>query len=113
MPSMASITIIGHTAAEPEFAENRAKLRVAVNGRRSGEKTTTWFDVTVWGKGAEFLATLAQEGKVGRGALVAVQGDLEARSWTGKDGQQRTNLEISANRVMALAGESAPSEPPF
>ena len=124
MPSMASVTLIGHLGADPEVLENRVKARVAVNTRRSGNKVTTWYDVTVWGKQAEFFAERVAHGEALRGALVCVQGEIEARPWTGKDGAQRVSLDVNASRVMVIgseAGQESPSassngtwsEPPF
>ena len=110
MASMASITLVGNLGGDPEFYENRAKFRVAVNTRRSGQKVTTWYDVTVWGKQVEFLAEKVQNGEVHRGSSVLVQGEVEARPWVGKDGKDRVSLDVSASKVLANGSGSAGTE---
>ncbi|RLC63997.1 MAG: single-stranded DNA-binding protein, partial [Chloroflexi bacterium] len=54
---------------------------------------------------------------------VFVEGRLRSRSWEGQDGQMRTSLEVSANRVIFLdrvapvslpeEGELEPEDLPF
>jgi single-stranded DNA-binding protein len=57
------------------------------------------------------------------GAAISVQGRLELREWTGRDGQSRTGLSITASELMALKAPEprqraskpavAPREVPF
>jgi single-strand DNA-binding protein len=110
MASMAAVTLVGNLGADPEFTDTRAKLRVAVNTRRSGQKVTTWYDVTVWGKQAEFLAERVANGEVRRGSTVLVQGEIEARPWVGKDGKERVSLDVNASKVLAIGSASEESQ---
>lgn len=123
MPSMASVTLIGHLGATPDVYENRSRFRVAVNTRRGGEKITTWYDVTVWGKASEWLAEKVSSGEARQGSTVLVQGEIEARPWTGKDGSHRVSLDVNASKVLVIGSASAGNqgqsasedwgEPPF
>ncbi len=78
---------------------------LASDGERREE--TEWFRVSVWGRQAESCNQYLSKGK-----RVYVEGRLHSRSWEGQDGQMRTNLEVSANRVIFLdrAGAAAVSE---
>ena len=82
-------------------------------------KQTIWFRVSVWGKQAEQCNQFLTKGQ-----QVYVEGRLHARNWQGQDGQMRTSLEVTANRVVFLGrasgtatlpdeGDIAPSDIPF
>ncbi len=70
------------------------------DGERKQE--TEWFNVVAWNRLAEqcnqFLA---------KGRLVYAEGRLRSRKWEGQDGQQRTTIEVIANRVLFLDRKSA------
>ena len=116
MPSLNKITIIGNVGGEPEmrFTPNGKPVTtfsVATNYVFSGadgerKQETEWFNVVAWNRLAEqcnqFLA---------KGRLVYVEGRLRSRKWEGQDGQQRTTIEVIANRVLFHDRKStAPSE---
>ena len=65
---------------------------VAVNGFANGEKTTTWYDVTSWGKGSEGLARILR-----KGSRVACTGELGTREHNGK-----TYLQVRTNGITIL-----------
>jgi single-stranded DNA-binding protein len=56
----------------------------------------TWVSVSVFEEKARELAGLA------KGAEVYVEGCLSLNAWTGKDGQQRTGLSVTAWQLMPL-----------
>jgi len=112
MPSLNKITIIGNVGGEPEmrFTPNGKPVTtfsVATNYVFSGadgerKQETEWFNVVAWNRLAEqcnqFLA---------KGRLVYAEGRLRTRKWEGQDGQQRTTIEVIANRVIFLDRKSA------
>ena len=51
------------------------------------------------------LAELAQQ-HLKKGALVYIEGHLQTRKWTGKDGQERHTTEIIADEVRVLQRSS-------
>jgi single stranded DNA-binding protein len=69
-----------------------ASTSVAVNHYkgRDKESTTSWFRVTVFGKGAESLRDWR------KGDYVIVSGDVELREFTGRDGNKASSAEINA-----------------
>jgi len=51
----------------------------------------------VWGKQAEFCGNYLAKGR-----LVYIEGKLETRKWTDKDGAEKYTTEIKADRVVGL-----------
>jgi single-strand DNA-binding protein len=81
-----------------------ASVRMATTERyndRDGQKKedTQWHDVVIWGKTAEALHEYLVKGK-----QIYVEGRLQTRKWTDKEGKDRYNTEIRADRVVLLGG---------
>lgn len=115
--SIAIITINGNIGGDPQngVTPNGAehiKFSVAVNDRRGGNESTTWFNCTAWGATARGLTTLAQNGGFDKGASVIVIGRFTKREYTDKSGQQRTSLDIDAQTVeiVKYAGQHATAD---
>jgi len=128
MASLNKIMLIGNVGSDPEMrytpnGKAVTSFRMATNYRYSGpdgerREETEWFRVNVWGKQAESCNQFLSKGK-----RVYVEGRLHSRSWEGQDGQMRTSLEVSANRVIFLdkaasvslpeEGELEPEDLPF
>lgn len=71
------------------------KLSLATNSFRSGEeKTTHWHRVMVFGHQAEICATYLK-----KGSQVMIEGFLEVRTYSDKDGRKSTSVSVVANRV--------------
>src|SRR5687767_12045856 len=68
-----------------------ANIRTADGARQTH---TEWVRVTLFGQRVEFLSQHLR-----RGTFVCVDGRLEARPWTDRNGQVRAGLEIVANDV--------------
>jgi single-strand DNA-binding protein len=120
--------LIGNVGTDPEMRYTPSgnpvtSFRMATNRRyttSAGETRdeTEWFRITVFGKQAESCNQFLTKGK-----QVYVEGRLHARNWQGQDGQMRTSLEVTANRVLFLGrralaplpeeGELEPEDIPF
>ena len=107
---MQIISIAGTTGKDAEFKTTQSgaemcSTSVAVNGYANGEKTTTWYDVTSWGKGSEGLARILR-----KGSKVACSGELSTREHNGK-----TYLQVRTNGITVQGtpggGTDAPQEP--
>jgi single-strand DNA-binding protein len=118
MASLNKIMLIGNVGSDPEMrytpnGKAVTSFRMATNRRyttSSGEskEETEWFRVNVWGRQAESCNQFLSKGK-----RVYVEGRLRSQNWEGQDGQMRTSLEVSANRVIFLdkaASVSLPEE---
>jgi single-strand DNA-binding protein len=68
---------------------------------RDGEKKeeTEWHRINLWGKSAETLAQYLIKGK-----QVYVEGRLKTQKWKDKEGNDRTTVEVTADRVTLLGG---------
>ena len=128
MASLNKIILIGNVGSDPEMrytpnGKAVTSFRMATNRRyttSSGEnrEETEWFRVNVWGRQAESCNQFLSKGK-----RVYVEGRLRSQNWEGQDGQMRTSLEVSANRVIFLdraapaslpeEGELEPEDLPF
>ena len=66
---------------------------------KDGQKVekTEWHRIVVWGKTAEFCGNYLSKGR-----LVYVEGKIETRKWTDKDGAEKYTTEIKADRVQGL-----------
>ncbi len=110
--SLSKVILVGNLGSDPEMrytpnGKAVTSFRMATNHRyttSAGEsrEETDWFRVSVWGKQAEQCNQFLSKGK-----QAYVEGRLHARSWEGQDGQMRTSLEVTADRVLFL-GKQAP-----
>lgn len=101
---MKVITIAGRLGRDAEVKStqggtNVCRFSVATDAKRNGEKVTTWFDVSIFGKRGEALARYLT-----KGTTVCVVGDLEARTFQAKDGSTKLALGVVASEVTLLGG---------
>lgn len=61
---------------------------------QNGEKDTDFIDVVAYRNTAEFLSKY-----FGRGRMAVVEGRLQIRDWTDKDGNKRRSAEVIADNV--------------
>lgn len=66
------------------------------------QEKTEWHKVVLWGKQAEGVSEFLVKGK-----QVYVEGRLETRKWTDKDGNDKYTTEVKADRVTLLGGGPA------
>lgn len=98
---MKSITIAGNctkdaTMRSTQSGQTVASFSVAVNGFDNGEKSTTYFDVSIWGKRGETVMQFAK-----KGAKICVTGSLGTREHNG-----RTYLTVNASDFTPMGGKS-------
>jgi single-strand DNA-binding protein len=97
-------TIAGRLGRDAEIKTTQGgttvcKFSVATDQRRNGEKVTTWFDVSIFGKRGEALAKYLT-----KGTTVCVVGDLDARLYQTKEGATKLALGVVASEVTLLGG---------
>ena len=98
---MKNITIAGNCTKDAEMRTTQsgakvAGFSVAVNGFENGQKTSTFFDVSIWGKRGENVMQFAK-----KGAKICVSGELGTREYNGK-----TYLTINAHDFTPMGGRS-------
>ncbi len=96
------IVIMGRLARDPELRHTQsgvavASFTLAVDRDRKntqGERETDWIDVVAWRNTAEFVSKYFAKGRT-----VVVEGRLQLRDWTDKEGNKRRNAEVHADNV--------------
>ena len=101
------VCLMGRLAADPELKMTQSGIavtsfRIAVDRTyqpKDQEKITDWIDVVAWRNTAEFVTRYFH-----KGSMIAVQGSIQTRSYTDRDGNKRTAVEVIADNV--FFGES-------
>ncbi len=97
------IIIMGRLARDPELRRTQtgtpvASFRLAVDrdfkDKTTGERATDWIDVVAWRSTAEFVSRYFTKGR-----MAVVEGRLQIRDWTDKDGGKRRSAEVVAENV--------------
>ena len=95
---MNHVDVMGRITAAPILRSTAAgnkvtNIRIAVD-RDTNRDETDFFDVVVWGKGAEFVCAYFDKGD-----MIAVSGRLATREYTDRDGNKRSVVEIKSDHV--------------
>ncbi len=114
MSNLNRVMLIGRLGAAPEIRYTQAgqavcNFRMATsekwNNKTNGneEERTEWHKIVIWGKRGEIAAQYLDKGK-----LVYIEGRLQTRKWTDKNGNDRYSTEIVARDFQFLErkGES-------
>ena len=101
------VVLTGNLTRDPELRSlpsgmSVCSLRIASNTRRRGssgewEDKPNYFDVTVWGAQGENCANYLSKGRP-----VAIDGRLEWREYTDREGNKRQAVDIIADSVQFL-----------
>ncbi|OQA31150.1 MAG: Single-stranded DNA-binding protein [Betaproteobacteria bacterium ADurb.Bin341] len=119
MASVNKVTLIGNLGADPETrfmpsGDPICNLRLATTDsykdKSSGERkeTTEWHRIVMFGRLAEIAGQYLK-----KGSQVYIEGRIQTRKWTDKEGQERYSTEIVANEMKMLGkreGMGAPQE---
>lgn len=107
MSSVNKVILIGNLGADPELRSTSSgtavcELRVATNEswrdkQGTMQQRTEWHRVVVWGRQAESVSKYLSKGR-----SVYVEGRLQTREWTDREGQRRFTTEIIASNVVFL-----------
>jgi len=109
--SVNKVILVGRLGQNPEVRYTPsgsavANFSVATNEAwtdKSGQKQerTEWHRVVVWGKLAELCNQYLQKGR-----QCYVEGRLQTREWTDKDGVKKYSTEVQAQTVQFLGGQA-------
>ena len=107
------VVVVGRLTRDPELrttstGKDVVEFSIAVNKRikPADGADADFFRVKAWGQTASYVGEY-----IGRGRLVAVDGRLESRKYTDKDGNAREIVEIVADNVNALDRPKEDAEP--
>ena len=111
--SLNKVTLIGNLGADPEVRSTNGGNRVAsfslATSRSwntpSGDRQekTEWHRCVVWNTKGSQLADIVEK-YVKKGDKIYVEGRIEYRQWTDKDGQTRYTTEINVRELIMLGG---------
>ena len=97
------ITIMGRLAKDPELRRTQAGVPVAsfrlaverdFKDTQTGQRSVDWVDVVAWRATAEFVSRYFAKGR-----MAVVDGRLQMREWTDKEGNKRVSAEVIASSV--------------
>ena len=96
------IILMGRLTRDPELRRTSSGTAVtsfslAVDRdfkSQSGEKETDFIDIVAWRNTAEFVSKYFTKGR-----MAVVEGRLQIRDWTDKDGGKRRSAEVVAEHV--------------
>jgi len=106
MGSLNNVILIGRLGRDPEERTTTGGIRLSSfslatdtyhNG--TGEKTTEWHRIVVFGKVAEQCNQYLKKGR-----LVCIEGRLQTRSWEKAPGEKHYFTDVVASRVQFLDG---------
>ena len=97
------IILMGRLTRDPELRHTQtgtpvASFTLAVDrdfkGRDSGDRATDFIDIVAWRTTAEFVSKYFTKGR-----MAVVEGRLQIRDWTDRDGGKRRSAEVVADNV--------------
>ena len=107
MASVNKVILIGNLGRDPELRFTRdgqgvANFTLATNERwrdkdGQNQERTEWHRIVAWARLAEQCVNLLSKGK-----LVYIEGRLQTREWSDRDGNKRTTTEVVANVMRIL-----------
>lgn len=111
--SLNKVTLIGNLGADPEIRSTTGGNRVATfslatsrswnNPSGDRQEKTEWHRCVVWNTKGSQLADIVEK-YVKKGDKIYVEGRIEYRQWTDKDGQTRYSTEINVRELIMLGG---------
>lgn len=99
------VVLVGRLTRDPELkttttGKSVCDFGIAVTKRikpTDGSPDADFFNVTAWNQTAEYVSNYLHKGR-----LVAVDGRLQSRKYTAKDGTNREVIEVVADNVQGL-----------
>ena len=97
------IFIMGRLTRDPELRRTQtgtpvASFSLAVDrdykDKNTGERATDFIDVVAWRQTGEFVSRYFTKGR-----MAVVEGRLQIRDWTDKEGNKRRSAEVVADNV--------------
>ena len=96
------VIIMGRLVKDPELRRTQSgtavtSFRIAVDRdfkSQDGSKQADFFDVVAWRNTAEFVSKYFTKGR-----MAVVEGRLQIRDWTDRDGGKRRSAEVVADNV--------------
>lgn len=97
------IVLMGRLTKNPELRHTQSGTPVAsfslavdrdFKDKQTGEKAADFIDIVAWRQTAEFVSRFFTKGR-----MAVVEGRLQLRDWTDRDGNKRRTAEVLAEHV--------------
>ncbi len=97
------IVLMGRLTRDPELRHTQSGIPVVsfslavdrdYKNRESGERETDFIDIVAWRNTAEFASKYLSKGR-----MIVVEGRLQIREWTDRDGGKRRSAEVVADNI--------------
>ena len=105
--------LIGRLIADPELRTtpngvNVCSFRIAVDRpfQQNGERKADFINIVAWRGAGEFVSRYFSKGKV-----IGVEGAIQTRDYTDKEGNKRYAFEVVADRAFFVAPKSSNEVP--
>lgn len=97
--------ILGRLGKDPEIrmtqgGDKIASITLATSFKTKGEETTEWHRISLFKQHAELVEQYCKKGD-----MLYVEGRIQTRKWTDKDGQEKYSTEIVGSSVSLLGGK--------
>lgn len=112
MASVNKVILVGNLGRDPEMrympsGDALASFSIATTDTwkdKSGQRQerTEWHRISMFGKQAEIAGQYLK-----KGSSVYIEGRLQTRKWTDKEGHERQTTEVVADRMQMLGGRGA------
>ncbi|MBU2763341.1 MULTISPECIES: single-stranded DNA-binding protein [Acidithiobacillaceae] len=117
MAGVCKVILLGHLGRDPEMrympdGTAVATLNLATSETfkdRDGNKQerTEWHRAVFWGRTAEVAGEYLR-----KGSMAYIEGRLQTRKWTDKEGQERYTTEIRGDRLQLIGGRRDDGQEP-
>ena len=106
------IILMGRLGRDPEVRYTQsgtpvASFSLAVDrdfvDQATGRRPTDWIEVAAWNAKAKFVQQCFRKGQ-----LAVVEGRLQIRDWTDKEGAKRRTAEVVADQIYFAGAKTAP-----
>jgi len=106
------IILMGRLGRDPEVRYTQsgtpvASFSLAVDrdfvDQATGQRPTDWIEVAAWNAKAKFVQQYFRKGQ-----LAVVEGRLQIRDWTDKEGAKRRTAEVMADQIYFAGAKTAP-----
>lgn len=106
------IILMGRLGQDPEVRYTQsgtpmASFSLAVDrdfvDQATGRRPTDWIEVAAWNAKAKFVQQYFRKGQ-----LAVVEGRLQIRDWTDKEGAKRRTAEVVADQIYFAGAKTAP-----
>ena len=112
---MNKVILMGRLTRDPEMRQTPngvsvCSFSIAVNRRfaKEGQQTADFINCTAWRQQAEFICKYFQ-----KGAMIAVVGSLQSRSWENQEGKKQYSTDVVVDEVYFTGSKNEGSSQSF